>query len=104
MSAPYFFPHRQPMLGAPFKPPFGLTLISCHAVLKRSACAPFSKERRMKCINATSLSRKSGQWGTQHLSPVWESLTRSIRRVLVLYQGTTLVGPYRIEKGLGFSP
>jgi hypothetical protein len=42
----------------------GLTPISCHAVLERSACAPFIKERRMKCINATSLRRKSGQWGT----------------------------------------
>jgi hypothetical protein len=44
----------------------GLTPISCHAVLERSACAPFIKERRMECINATSLHRKSGQWGTQH--------------------------------------
>jgi hypothetical protein len=34
-------------------------------VLERSACAPFIKERRMECINATSLHRKSGQWGTQ---------------------------------------
>ena len=38
------------------------------------------------------------EWGTQHLLPVWESLTRSIRRVLVLYQGTTLVGPYGLKK------
>src|ERR1700723_895046 len=45
----------------------GLTPISCHAVLERSACAPFIKERRMECINATSLHRKSGPWGTQHL-------------------------------------
>jgi hypothetical protein len=44
----------------------GLTPISCHAVLERSACAPFIKERRMECINATSLRRKSGPWGTQH--------------------------------------
>jgi hypothetical protein len=43
----------------------GLTPIFCHAVLERSACAPFIKERRMKCINATNLRRKSGQWGTQ---------------------------------------
>jgi len=27
--------------------------------------APFIKERRMECINATSLRRKSGQWDTQ---------------------------------------
>jgi hypothetical protein len=44
----------------------GLTPISCHAVLERSACAPFIMERRMECINATSLHRKSGPWGTQH--------------------------------------
>jgi len=51
----------------------GLTPISCHAVLERSACAPFIKERRMKCINATSLRRKSGQWGTQRSLPVQET-------------------------------
>src|ERR1700691_6377418 len=45
----------------------GLTPISCHAVLERPACAPFIKERRMDSINATSLRRKSGQWGTQPL-------------------------------------
>ncbi len=42
----------------------GLTPISCHAVSERSACAPFIKERRMKCINATGFRRKSGQMGT----------------------------------------
>ena len=46
-------------------PKAGLTPISCHAELERSACAPFIKERRMECINATSLHRKSGPWGTQ---------------------------------------
>ena len=50
----------------------GLTPISCHAVLERSACAPFIKERRMECINATNLHRKSGQWGTQRLLLVQE--------------------------------
>ena len=49
--------------GIPLKPKYGLTPISCHAVLERSACAPFIKERRMKCINATNLRRKSGQVG-----------------------------------------
>jgi hypothetical protein len=38
----------------------GLTPISCHAVLEGSACAPFIKERRMECLSATSLRRKSG--------------------------------------------
>src|ERR1700678_4497677 len=49
--------------GIPLKPKYGLTPISCHAVLERSACAPFIKERRMECINAKSLRRKSGQMG-----------------------------------------
>jgi hypothetical protein len=44
-----------------------LDQISCHALLERSACAPFIKERRMECINATSLHRKSGPWGTHLL-------------------------------------
>jgi hypothetical protein len=54
----------------PLKPK-GLTPISCHAVLERSACAPFIKERHMERINATRLRRKSGQWGTRHWLPVW---------------------------------
>jgi hypothetical protein len=31
----------------PLKPKDGLTPISCHIVLEKSACAPFIKERRM---------------------------------------------------------
>jgi len=27
----------------------------------------------MKCLNAASLRRKSGEWGTQHLLPVWQN-------------------------------
>jgi hypothetical protein len=46
----------------------GLTPISCHAELERSACAPFIKERRMESINATSLHRKSGQMGPPALA------------------------------------
>ncbi len=64
--------------GSPLKPKHGLTPIPCHAVLVRSACAPFIKERRMECINATSLRRKSGQmghpkpWLLVHVQePVW---------------------------------
>ena len=49
--------------GIPLKPKYGLTPISCRAVLERSACAPFIKERRMESINATSLRRRSGQVG-----------------------------------------
>src|ERR1700733_12628281 len=55
----------------PLKPKNGLTPISCQAVLERSACAPFIKERRMGYINATSLHRKSGPWGTQVSFPAW---------------------------------
>jgi hypothetical protein len=49
--------------------------ISCHAVLERSACAPFIKERRMESINAANLHRKSGQWGIQPLLLGCESIT-----------------------------
>src|ERR1700733_15244269 len=58
------------VLWYPLKPKPGLTPISCHAVLERSTCAPFIKERRMECINATSHRRKSGQGGTQPSLPV----------------------------------
>jgi hypothetical protein len=37
------------------------TRISCHAALDEAACAPFSKERRMKFANATKFHRKSGE-------------------------------------------
>jgi hypothetical protein len=63
--------------GIPLKPKYGLTPISCHAALERSACAPFIKERRMECINATSLHRRSGPWGTQPW--VWKENYRSLR-------------------------
>ena len=36
------------------------TRISCHAAPDTVACAPFSKERRMKFANATKFYRKSG--------------------------------------------
>src|ERR1700729_262552 len=37
------------------------TRISCHAALDEAACAPFSKERRMKFAKATKFHRKSGE-------------------------------------------
>ena len=36
------------------------TRISCHAALDEAACAPFRKEGRMKCTDATKFHRKSG--------------------------------------------
>jgi hypothetical protein len=40
------------------------TRISCYAALDKTTCAPFRKEGRMKCTNATKFHRKSGgaQW------------------------------------------
>ena len=35
-----------------------------YAALERTACAPFFKERRIKCAEPTELHRKSGMWGT----------------------------------------
>jgi hypothetical protein len=74
--------HRPPLCHIPLKPKYGLTPISCHAALERSACALFIKERRMECINATSLRRKSGQWGTQRLLPVIGNSRKFRRRQL----------------------
>jgi hypothetical protein len=71
--------------GIPLMPRPGLTPISCHAVLERSACAPFIKERRMEYINDTSLRRKSGQWGTQHLLPMKEADLRLLRSGVVCH-------------------
>jgi hypothetical protein len=74
---------------SPLKPKYGLTPISCHAVPESSACAHFIKERRIECINATSLHRKSGQWGTQSLccrcnfSPNRLRIGRTMNRLLV---------------------
>jgi hypothetical protein len=35
------------------------TRISCHAAMDEAACAPFRKEGRMKCTNATKIKGKS---------------------------------------------
>jgi hypothetical protein len=35
-----------------------------YAAPETTACAPFFKERRMKCAEPTRLYRKSGMWGT----------------------------------------
>ena len=67
------------------KPKNGLTPISCHAALERSACAPFIKERRVECISATRLYRKSGQWGTQ----LWVGMEN--------YQGCRLGGGHAVS-------
>jgi hypothetical protein len=47
------------------------TRISCHATLDEAAYAPFRKEGRMKCVNATKSNRKSGvaQWRDLQFSP-----------------------------------
>ena len=63
----------------------GLDPDSCHAVLERSACAPFTKERRMEGINDTSLHRKSGQWGTQHSLPMKGANLRLLRGGVVCH-------------------
>jgi hypothetical protein len=47
---------RRPLLCHPER-----TRISCHAAPDKTACAPFSKERRMKFANATNFDRKSGE-------------------------------------------
>jgi hypothetical protein len=36
------------------------TRISCHVALNKAACAPFRKEGRMECTDATKVNRKSG--------------------------------------------
>jgi hypothetical protein len=42
-----------------------LPRISCHATLDKAACAPFRKERRMKCINANGFDRKTRGSGVE---------------------------------------
>jgi hypothetical protein len=59
----------------------GLTPISCHALLERSACAPFIEERRMECFNATNLNRKSGQVGHPTLVADADAVIRSVEHV-----------------------
>ena len=48
------------------------TRISCHAALDEAACAPFHKEGRMKCTNATKVNRKSGvaEWRDLRFLPL----------------------------------
>ena len=72
--------------GIPLKPKPGLTPISS-TLLERSACAPFTKERRMEGINDTSLHRKSGQWGTQYSLPMKGANLRLLRGGVVCHRG-----------------
>jgi hypothetical protein len=63
------------------------TRISCHAALDKTTCAPFRKEGRMKCTNATKFHRKSGvaQWrDLQFCGPLLEMFfsTRNFRDLL----------------------
>jgi hypothetical protein len=52
----------------------GLTRISCTLHPATTACAAFIEESRMKFINANTLHRKSGEWGTQHLLPLRQNI------------------------------
>src|SRR5580698_6153482 len=59
------------------------TRISCHASLDKTTFAPFRKEGRMKCINATKFHRKSGvaQWrDLQFNGPVMEMCFHTLPR------------------------
>jgi hypothetical protein len=76
------------------------TRISCYAALDMAACAPFRKEGRMKCINATKINRKSGDSGAEGSAvrpsgfPNSEVLTQGLKphSFCALY-GTTKVVP-----------
>ncbi len=65
---PYHEPQwkRSPLLCHPER-----TRISCHAAPDTVACAPFSKERRMKFANATEFYRKSGAAEGSAVRPGW---------------------------------
>ena len=58
----------------PLKPKDGLTPISCHAALDRSACAPFIKERRMSVSTPQASAGNRGNGAPQRLLPVWQKL------------------------------
>ena len=42
-----------------------------HTALDMTACAPFFKERRLKCAEPNKLHRKSGMWDTRPLWNMW---------------------------------
>jgi hypothetical protein len=58
-AVPSLVPNRAKVSSRPKR-----TRISCHAALDKAAYAPFRKEGRMNCNNATKSNRKSGvaQW------------------------------------------
>src|SRR5271155_4999040 len=61
--------------------------ISCHAAQDRVACAPFSKERRMKFANATKFNRKSGE----AMAVRTTKITIETEGLLVIRQARTVV-------------
>jgi hypothetical protein len=93
------------VLCIPLKPKSGLTPISCHAALERSACAPFIKERRMERINATSLRRKSGQWGTHPSLPAKHAgYRRQVEKEMTPQKSPWMRGPEGRSSKLQPSP
>ena len=56
------------------------TRISCHAALDKAACAPFRKEGRMMCTNATMFHRKSGvaEWRDLRCAPRPSRILRGV--------------------------
>jgi hypothetical protein len=55
---------------SPLKPKHGLTPDSCQAAPDKTACAPFSEERRMNLAEPTKLNRNPGAWATHPSLPV----------------------------------
>jgi hypothetical protein len=78
------------------------TRISCHAALDKAAYAPFRKEGRMKCDNATKSNRKSGvaQWrDLQFRGPVLEMFSRDSSQ-----QPSLKVGKHSCSEQSGIGP
>jgi hypothetical protein len=65
--------------GIPHLPKPGRYPDFLYAALDKTACAPFSKERRMKCVEPNRLNRKSGIWGTQGSITHGEVATKRLR-------------------------
>ena len=63
------------------------TRISCRAAQDRAACAPFSKERRIKFTNATKCNRKSGE----AMAVRTTKITIETEGLLVIRQARTVV-------------
>jgi hypothetical protein len=62
---------------------------SCQATLDKTACAPFSKERRMKFTEPSKLNRNPGEWAPLFRGASYRALKNAVAPLFTLARGAS---------------